>query len=104
MKGLLDLRQWIFDDPELVELIQRKFKIKNTTGYSINTLVDFEDIVDILNHIFIGSEGTLGFVSEVVYNTVEDKKFKACGLVFYKELSDASRAVVTLAKYGDVNM
>ena len=100
VKGLLDLRKWIFDDPELVELIQRKFKIKNTTGYSINTLVDFEDIVDILNHIFIGSEGTLGFVSEVVYNTVEDKKFKACGLVFYQELSDASRAVVTLANMG----
>ena len=36
----------------------------------------------------------------MVYNTVEDKKFKACGLVFYKELSDASRAVVTLANMG----
>ena len=41
VNGLLDLRKWIFENPELVELIQRKFKIKNTTGYSINTLVDF---------------------------------------------------------------
>lgn len=97
---ILNLRGWIMDDPELVELIKRKYKIKNTTGYGINTLVDYEDIVDILNHIFIGSEGTLGFVSEVVYNTVEDKKYKGCGLLFYEKLSDASKAVVALANMG----
>jgi len=97
---LLGLREHIMEDNELVDLIRRKYKIKNTTGYSINTLVDFHDIVDILNHIFIGSEGTLGFVSEVTYNCVEDVKHKGCGLLFFEKLSDASRAVVALANMG----
>lgn len=94
---VLNLRSEIMADSELVDLIRRKYKIKNTTGYGINSLVDFEDIVDILNHIFIGSEGTLGFVSEVVYNCVDDAKYKGCGLLFFAKLNDASRAVVALA-------
>lgn len=94
---LLELRAHVMEDPELVDLIKRKYQIKNTTGYSINALVDFEDIIDIINHLFVGSEGTLGFVSEVIYNCVDDVPFKGCALLFFKNLDDASRAVVTLA-------
>lgn len=98
--GLNQLRQDIMADSELVELINRKYKIKNTTGYGLNSLVDFDEIVDILNHIFIGSEGTLGFVSSIVYNTVEDVPYKGCGLAFFPTLNDASQAVVALAGMG----
>ena len=35
-------------DPALAERIRRKYRIKNTTGYSLNALVDFEDPFDIL--------------------------------------------------------
>lgn len=94
---LVSLRKDIMADSELVDLINRKFKIKNTTGYSLNSLVDFEDIVDIINHLFVGSEGTLGFVSEVTYNCVDDAKYKGCGLLFFGKLTDASKAVVALA-------
>ncbi len=37
--------------------------MKNTTGYGLNALVDFDDPVQILAHLMIGSEGTLGFIS-----------------------------------------
>ena len=74
--ALLALRDEILKSDELPKLIRRKFAIKNTTGYSINTLLDFSDIKDILNHIFIGAEGTLGFVSQVEYECVDDYTFK----------------------------
>ena len=44
--------------------------MKNTTGYSLNALVDFDDPIDVLAHLMIGSEGTLGFISEITYRTV----------------------------------
>ena len=100
VEDILRLRKEILADEELTHLIHHKYKIKNTTGYGLNSLVDFEDIIDIINHLFIGSEGTLGFVSEIVYNTVEDVPHKGCGLMFFSTLNDASLAVVALANMG----
>jgi FAD/FMN-containing dehydrogenase len=67
---------------KLAERIRHKFKIKNTTGYSLNALVDYEDPIDILAHLMIGSEGTLGFISRITYHTVVEDPFKASALVF----------------------
>ena len=41
--------------------------MKNTTGYSLNALIDFEDPIDVIQHLMIGSEGTLGFIAEITY-------------------------------------
>lgn len=95
--SLLALREEILQDKELCKLIERKFAIKNTTGYSINALLDFSEIRDIINHLFIGAEGTLGFVSQVEYECVEDFANKACALLFYKDLSLGAKAVEILA-------
>jgi hypothetical protein len=37
------------------------------SGYSLNALVDFpaDDPIEVIKHLIIGSEGTLGFVSQV---------------------------------------
>lgn len=96
--SLLALRKEILQDKELCELIKRKFAIKNTTGYSINALLDFSEIKDIVNHLFIGAEGTLGFVSQVEYECVEDYAYKACALLFYKDLALGAKAVEILAR------
>lgn len=95
--SLLALREEILQDKELCKLIKRKFAIKNTTGYSINALLDFSEIKDIINHLFIGAEGTLGFVSSVEYECVEDYAYKACALLFYENLALGAKAVEILA-------
>ena len=51
--------------------IRRKYEIKNTTGYSVSALVNFDDPIEIIQHLMIGSEGTLGFISEVTFRTLE---------------------------------
>jgi len=81
---------------KLAERIRHKFKIKNTTGYSLNALVDYEDPLDILSHLMIGSEGTLGFISRITYQTVVEDPFKASALVFFPDIRSACEAVIRL--------
>ena len=81
---------------QLAERIRHKFKIKNTTGYSLNALVDYEDPIDILTHLMIGSEGTLGFISRITYETVVEDPFKASALVFFPDIRSACEAVIRL--------
>ncbi|WP_294962402.1 FAD-binding and (Fe-S)-binding domain-containing protein [Sulfurimonas sp.] len=83
-------------DKELEKLIHKKFKIKNTCGYSINSLVDYSDVFDILSHLIIGSEGTLAFIEEVTYYTVEDYPNKASSLMFFRDIKDACDAVTKI--------
>ncbi len=80
----------------LADRIRRKFSIKNTTGYSLNALIDFEDPVDILQHLVIGSEGTLGFISDITYRTVVEHPHKASALIFFPDIRTACEAVVIL--------
>ena len=83
-------------DSTLAERIRHKFRLKNTTGYSLNALIEFSDPVDILAHLMIGSEGTLGFISEITYLTVEDHAHKASALILFDHLETACSAVTRL--------
>lgn len=101
VEEILALREEILSDEKLHKEIERKFAIKNTTGYALNALSDFSDIRDILNHIFIGAEGTLGFVSRVEYMPVKDYALKACALLFYENLAHAAQAIEILSRNDD---
>ncbi len=83
-------------DETLAARIRHKYKIKNTTGYSLNALIDYEDPIDILAHLLIGSEGTLGFMSRITYRTVVEDPFKASTLVFFPTIETACQAVIRL--------
>lgn len=98
LSSLENLSTFINADVTLRERIKRKYKIKNTTGYSLNAFVDYSDGFDILKHLIIGSEGTLAFISGITYNTVIDHKFKALALATFNNIKDACQAVEILKK------
>ena len=98
LKGLESLAQEVNSNEPLRERINKKFKIKNTTGYSLNALTDFNDGVEILKHLMIGSEGTLGFISDITYNTVTEHPHKALSLMIYPDIKSACNAVIILKK------
>ncbi len=82
----------------LNDLITHKYRLKNTTGYAINSLIDFEEPIDILAHLMIGSEGTLGFISSLTYNTVVEHKHRASSLVLFPNIDITCQAVSALAE------
>ncbi|HTY58566.1 MAG TPA: FAD-linked oxidase C-terminal domain-containing protein, partial [Bacteroidota bacterium] len=84
----------------LASRIRGKYKMKNTTGYSLNALVDFDDPIDVIQHLMIGSEGTLGFIAEVTYATVPDLPFKASALILFPDIETACSAVPPLKSLG----
>nr|WP_318658557.1 FAD-binding and (Fe-S)-binding domain-containing protein [Indioceanicola profundi] len=83
-------------DSTLSQRIAEKFRIKNTTGYSINALVDFSDPIDILQHLMVGSEGTLGFIAGITLATVPDLAHKASAMLFFDDIAAACRAAAAL--------
>ena len=98
IENISELHKSINQDEELASLIRHKYKMKNTTGYSLNSLVDFSEPIDILQHLMIGSEGTLGFISEITYRTVLEAPNKASALILFQNMRDACKAVFTLKK------
>jgi len=103
LEGLLALSHRIASNPALEAKVRRKYRLKNTTGYGINALLDFVDPVDMLAHLMIGSEGTLGFIAGITYDTVPDHPHKASCLVLFDELAVACRAVSALKAQGAVD-
>ena len=76
----------------------RKPKVtKNSTGYNLFGLVDGLDqgVVD-LPKLFVGSEGTLGVISEATLKLVEKPTATATALIHFQHLEDIGQAVFDL--------
>jgi D-lactate dehydrogenase len=99
-EGLLRLRGRIVANPHSVSTIERLFSMKNTMGYGLNSFLDYENPVDILTHLMIGSEGTLGFVAEATFRTVPALPKVATGLMFFDSLDRAASALPELVASG----
>ncbi|MFB2684400.1 FAD-binding and (Fe-S)-binding domain-containing protein [Shewanella mangrovisoli] len=93
LDSLASLAKLTRSNEVLAQRIRKKYSIKNTTGYSINALVDFEDPFDLINHLIVGAEGTLAFVEEVTYHTVDEAKFKASAMAVFFNMVDAASAI-----------
>ena len=95
-EGLLRLRDRVRGNPESVRTVERLFAMKNTMGYGLNSFLDHEDPVAILEHLMIGSEGTLGFVASATLRTVPVHPHVATGLLVFPTVVAATSAVPEL--------
>ena len=97
---LVELQHRVRDKPESVAIIRRHFAIKNTMGYGLNSFVDFEGPAKILEHLVVGSEGTLAFVAEAVFETVPVAKLATTTVAVFSDLNNATSALPELVNTG----
>jgi D-lactate dehydrogenase len=93
---LVQVRNTIIGKQDLYDKIRRKYRQKNTVGYSLNALIDFKHPLDILAHLLIGAEGTLAFISEAVLETIPDFKYKSTALLYFSDIYTSCQALVPL--------
>jgi D-lactate dehydrogenase len=99
-RGVLELKTQLESNDALRERVRNKYRMKNTTGYSLNALLDFDRAADIFQHLLIGSEGTLAFIAEAVLNSVPDLPVKYTGLLLFPDLYAAAASIVPLRAAG----
>ncbi|MFJ3939863.1 FAD-binding and (Fe-S)-binding domain-containing protein [Streptomyces parvus] len=100
--GLLELKAEIEADAELTARIRAKYTIKNTNGYRLDAFLDGATPVQILRGLMVGSEGTFGFISEVVFDTLPLDRRVSSGLLFFPSLTAAAAAVPRFNEAGAI--
>ena len=98
--GLAEMRDEIRADAALRERIRRKFRIKNTTGYRLCAFLDADDPLEIFRRLVVGSEGTLAFVAEAVFETVPLRPRTTTTWVHFAGIKEATDPVPELVAAG----
>ncbi|MFF2330967.1 MULTISPECIES: FAD-binding and (Fe-S)-binding domain-containing protein [unclassified Streptomyces] len=101
-EGLLALKAEIEADPGLTARIRAKYEIKNTNGYRLDAFLDGSTPVQILRGLMVGSEGTFGFISEVVFDTLPLDRHVSTALLFFPSLTSAAAAVPRFNEAGAI--
>lgn len=99
-EGLLELRERIRGNTESRTTLERLFSIKNTMGYGLNSFLDHDRPIDILAHLAIGSEGTLGFIASATMRTLPVLPHAATTLVVFRDAAGAIDAIEHLRPLG----
>ena len=90
------LRDDIRADQALSERIRHKYSIKNVTGLNLLPFLLYDDPIEIILHLLVGSEGTLAFLSEVTMKTLPQAPLEADSMVYFQDMAEAARAVIAL--------
>jgi len=98
--GLEAIRDEIRSDGELAERIRRKFAIKNTTGYRLCAFLDADEPLEIFRRLLVGSEGTLAFIAEAVFETVPVPATTTTAWVHFPGIDEAIAPVGDLVASG----
>jgi D-lactate dehydrogenase len=98
--GLLAIRDELRADSELAERIRRKFEIKNTMGYRLCAFLDADTPVEILRRLVVGSEGTLAFIAEAVFETIPVPARTTISWLHFADIETATEPVSALVAAG----
>jgi D-lactate dehydrogenase len=99
-QGLLAIKRDIEQDHELVARLQKKFSIKNTTGYHMAAFIDASTPLAIFRRLLVGSEGTLAFIAEGVFETVADDQYRLSAFLVFPDMHSACAAVAPFVAHG----
>ncbi len=99
-EGLARLRDRVRGNPESVRIIQHQFSMKNTMGYGINAFLDHDTPAQILAHLMVGSEGTLGFIASATFDTIPAYSQVATSLLVFDRIDEATAALPALVDAG----
>ena len=89
--GLAAIRDEIRADADLSARIRHKFEIKNTTGYRLCAFLDADEPLEIFRRLLVGSEGTLAYIPEVVFDTVPQPPLTTTAWVHFPDIDRADR-------------
>jgi len=98
--ALAEIRDELRADADLRERVRRKFEIKNTTGYRLCAFLDADEPVEIFRRLLIGSEGTLAFIAEVVFDTVPQPQVTTTAWAHFDSIAAATAPVAELVEAG----
>ncbi|KZM36474.1 FAD-binding and (Fe-S)-binding domain-containing protein [Oerskovia enterophila] len=99
-RGLAGLRDRVRASAAMRATIAHQYSMKNTMGYGVNAFVDHESPVKILEHLVVGSEGTLAFVADVTFRTVPLLPAASTTLLVFDALEQATEALATVTDSG----
>jgi D-lactate dehydrogenase len=98
--GLAAIRDEVRADAELAERIRRKFAIKNTIGYRLCAFLDAEEPLEIFRRLLVGSEGTLAFLAEAVFETLPQPARTSTAWIHFPSIDAAVAPVRDLVAAG----
>lgn len=99
-QGLAELRDRVRGNPDSVRTIEHQFSMKNTMGYGINSFVDHDEPVQIMAHLMVGGEGTLGFIASATFDTVPLLPKASTALLIFDSIAQATTALPDLIAAG----
>ena len=98
--GLMEIKREIEADPQLAARLRKKFSIKNTTGYHMEAFLDGSTPLEIFRRLIVGSEGTLAFIAEAVFETVPDDQYRLTSFMIFPDMHAACAAVKPFVDHG----
>ncbi|MBV8350248.1 MAG: FAD-binding oxidoreductase [Mycolicibacterium sp.] len=99
-REMMALKDQIEADEQLVARIRAKYELKNTNGYRLDAFLDGATPAQILRGLVVGSEGTLGFIAEAVFDTVPLDRLTCSAMLFFPSLPAAAAAVPLFNRAG----